>query len=257
MDKERFKKLTNNKNFIPGIYNYCDRWCEKCAFTSQCSNYAVTQEIFDEMEDINDNENLFKALSDIFRITMELIEETAEKFDIDLSEIKASLPETPEEEPEEEPPVCIRLARKYAENVSLWFEKHQSDLQALEDEFNRLLELGVKKEQVHQQAGELKDFIDVIRWYQYFIEVKLHRAMPESNPLGLSFDGMEDDMNGSAKVALIAIDRSIGAWGKFLTYFPEAEDDIFDNLVLLNQIRKLAEEKFPDARKFIRPGLDE
>ena len=24
------------KSHIPGIYNYCDRWCERCKFTSQC-----------------------------------------------------------------------------------------------------------------------------------------------------------------------------------------------------------------------------
>jgi len=26
--------------FIPGIYNYCDRWCETCAFTSRCRVFA-------------------------------------------------------------------------------------------------------------------------------------------------------------------------------------------------------------------------
>jgi hypothetical protein len=26
MDKEYIKKLAENPNLIPGIYNYCDRW---------------------------------------------------------------------------------------------------------------------------------------------------------------------------------------------------------------------------------------
>ncbi len=26
--------------FIIGIYNYCDRWCETCAFTSRCRVFA-------------------------------------------------------------------------------------------------------------------------------------------------------------------------------------------------------------------------
>ena len=30
------------KTYIEGIYNYCDRWCEKCRFTSNC--YLFTTE---------------------------------------------------------------------------------------------------------------------------------------------------------------------------------------------------------------------
>jgi hypothetical protein len=31
MKKEEIKKLAENKDLIPGVYNYCDRWCERCA----------------------------------------------------------------------------------------------------------------------------------------------------------------------------------------------------------------------------------
>ena len=31
--------------FILGIYNYCDRWCETCAFTSRCRVFAVCAEL--------------------------------------------------------------------------------------------------------------------------------------------------------------------------------------------------------------------
>ena len=46
MDKERIKKLAQNPDFISGIYNYCDRWCERCAFTSRCMNFAMGEEFF-------------------------------------------------------------------------------------------------------------------------------------------------------------------------------------------------------------------
>jgi hypothetical protein len=29
--------------FIPGIYNYCDRWCERRPFTSRCRTFAMEQ----------------------------------------------------------------------------------------------------------------------------------------------------------------------------------------------------------------------
>ena len=27
--------------FIPGVFNYCDRWCERCPFSSRCRVYAI------------------------------------------------------------------------------------------------------------------------------------------------------------------------------------------------------------------------
>jgi len=44
MDKDRMDDLARDPRFIPGIYNYCDRWCERCAFTSRCMNYAMGEE---------------------------------------------------------------------------------------------------------------------------------------------------------------------------------------------------------------------
>jgi hypothetical protein len=36
MDRHGLLKLASDPKFIPGIYNYCDRWCERCRFTSRC-----------------------------------------------------------------------------------------------------------------------------------------------------------------------------------------------------------------------------
>ena len=33
MDKNDLLKLATDPKYIPGIYNYCDRWCERCPFT--------------------------------------------------------------------------------------------------------------------------------------------------------------------------------------------------------------------------------
>ena len=65
------------------------------------------------------------------------------------------------------------------------------------------------------------------------------------------------DSDGSAKVALIGIDRSLAAWGILLKYFPSQEDEIFPILVHLEQLRKNTEKAFPDGRAFVRPGFDE
>jgi len=33
-----------SSRFITGIFNYCDYWCERCAFTRQCRNFAMSKE---------------------------------------------------------------------------------------------------------------------------------------------------------------------------------------------------------------------
>jgi hypothetical protein len=64
------------------------------------------------------------------------------------------------------------------------------------------------------------------------------------------------DSDGSAKVTLIAMDRSIGAWGTMREHFLEKTDSILDLLVLLDRLRRKTEQHFPEARSFVRPGFD-
>ena len=85
MQKEDIKKLMNNKNFIPGIYNYCDRWCERCFFTARCINFAMIREYSADpaASDIT-NEKFWQSLSEIFKVTREMLEESAEELGRDL-----------------------------------------------------------------------------------------------------------------------------------------------------------------------------
>jgi hypothetical protein len=41
MGKSSLKNHAPNPDHIPGIYNYCDRWCERCQLTSRCLNYEI------------------------------------------------------------------------------------------------------------------------------------------------------------------------------------------------------------------------
>ena len=70
------------------------------------------------------------------------------------------------------------------------------------------------------------------------------------------FSEFSKDSDGSAKVALIGIDRSIAAWGEIRNHFPLYVASILKMLVHLEQLRRKVEKAFPDARTFIRPGFD-
>ena len=64
------------------------------------------------------------------------------------------------------------------------------------------------------------------------------------------------DSNGTAKIALVAVDHSLQAWVQLLDLMPD-EDRIIPLLSILSQIDKMARQEFPNATQFVRPGFDE
>lgn len=102
-----------------------------------------------------------------------------------------------------------------------------------------------------------EDALQVVRWYQHQIYGKLMRAIHVYREEKLeAFSVFPKDSDGSAKIALIGIDRSIAAWGAILTHFPLHDANILKVLIHLEQLRRGVEKTFPSARTFIRPGFD-
>jgi hypothetical protein len=42
--KDRMLELARKEGYIDSIFNYCDRWCERCAFTAKCRNYESSKD---------------------------------------------------------------------------------------------------------------------------------------------------------------------------------------------------------------------
>lgn len=260
MDKEYIKKLANNPAFISGIYNYCDRWCERCPFTSRCINFAFRKKQFSDPEarDIN-NQLFWKKLSETFQLTLDMLREMAEQEGIDLNSlnIEAVAEEERLNEETAKKHECSRMAKTYGELVDSWFDSAKGLFEEKEYELNLKVRLEIPNANPLVEAASIRDVVEVIRWYQHQIYIKLIRAvegnLEEKSEIS---DEYPKDSNGSAKVALIAIDHSISAWGKMHNHFPEREDEILDLLVHLDRLRRRVEEAFPEARAFVRPGFD-
>ena len=265
MDKDRLHDLAQSGKFIPGIYNYCDRWCERCPLTSKCLNFATTEEDFSDPKsrDIS-NAAFWDKISDIFKTTMEMILEDADKRGIDLTMTEEESKKFESHEKEiktaSENDICARKAKRYMKMVTAWFEKSEPifEIKGKELEGKAVMELPGSDPKM--ELNLISDSTDVIHWYQHQIYVKIMRALHGALEGRFEQEDMEEfpkDSDGSAKVALIGIDRSIGAWGYLMENLPGNSDDILDILVLLEQLRKNVEEKFPDARSFVRPGFDD
>ncbi len=260
MNKEDVKKLAGNPKFISGIYNYCDRWCERCPFTSRCMNFALVNEQFagQKTRDIT-NEIFWQKLAETFQVTLDLLKETAEREGIDLDSL--DIEEVAEEERLNEELAknhqCCRAAKVYAKMVDNWFDSISDLFGQKEDELNSKVQLDLSNVDPAGVDASFEDAVQVIRWYQHQIYIKLMRAIRgkmQQEPEIL--EQFPKDSDGSAKVALIAIDRSMAAWGELRNHFLVREDVSLDMLGHLERLRRMVEKVFPDARSFIRPGFD-
>ena len=252
--KDKYKRtlfdLANSGKFVPGIYNYCDRWCERCTMSSKCLNYAQEKAMKEEATDpeTNDisNEKFWESLRLSFQVTIELIEEDAKRFGIDLND----LPDVEIKEPKKKP-VEI-LAKKYSTKIFKW-------LNANNDRLKQKAELLLLINQNEDLAVLFADAWEVVQWYSVFISAKVRRAHFDLDERVAEEDDVYDLMSdnlGSAKIAIIAIDRSMDALSAMYSVMPEDEDDYLSFLSLLSKIKKLMLDIFPDVMSFKRPGFD-
>jgi hypothetical protein len=282
MRNDHLKDLAGDPNLISGIYNYCDRWCERCAFTSRCLLYATEQADPDandpELRDIT-NEKFWQKLRNIFRDTAEMINEWAAEEGVDLDSIDVTEEIRAHDRAIEEASQdqISEAATEYATAVQRWFR----------DEFAAPSEVHSDMPATDTTETDIatSEAVEVIRWYQFFIAVKLMRALSGAGEANeedfdeeefLSFDMLSEDdddenfdyeevvarsslidANGSAKTALIAIDRSLAAWRALQLSLPEKSETIKPMLIELDRLRRSVEARFRHARDFIRPGFDE
>lgn len=278
MNKSFLRQLAENPDFISGIHNYCDRWCERCPFTARCVVYATEkadEEMDPEVNDIN-SAKFWQKLGDTFKEAGEMLAEWAAEAGIDLEaiDVEKEMERNRAERDRAAADELSLLARNYAAHVESWFEEQFSVERNVHDDN------GSATDSLEEDVS-LMDAVEVIRWYEFFIAAKIMRAVMgsydddliedfgnedifanentsasmdyEREPLAI----VQDDADGSAKVALIAINRSASAWQVLQRSLPEKTDSIMPILAELERLRNLTESAFPRAHDFIRPGFDE
>lgn len=266
MQLDELADLVSNPDLIPGIYNYCDRWCERCPFTARCANFAMSraQTPAGAIDDRN-SEEFWAALSATFQNTLSLLQEAVAEQGIDLDDpaLDATLAHQEALRTEAEQHPCAEQAFAYSRLGYEWFAATADLFTAKGEELTMLVRLTTAAAQIEQQALAIGDAVAIIQWYLDFIAVKLQRALQsqleeaeEAEAEEAEADDYPKDSAGSAKVALIAIDRSIGAWGILLRHFPAQETAILERLAQLDRLRRAVQQQFPAARQFIRPGFD-
>src|ERR1051325_1312896 len=126
-------ELANNPDLISGVYNYCDRWCERCPLTSRCLVYATEQEDNEVFENHDArNEAFWQKLGAIFQETRELVVEWAGEAGVDLNggADEDEVHRHRKRQLDDHHPLT-RAGKKYANTASYWFREvdHTIDLE--------------------------------------------------------------------------------------------------------------------------------
>lgn len=264
MKKRRGK---SDKNNIAGIYNYCDAWCERCYFTSRCLNFQMRKDMEEdtEIEDA-DNEKFWEAIADNLTDAADMLRKIAEEMNVDLSnfsdeEIKDYNTGRDKIREKAEATLIAKMAKKYCDQVHAWHYKNESLFALKEKELGDQLIRNYQNDESIGQLFAINDAIDIIMWYHIFIYIKLMRALQGAadgeQQHWSEIENITKDSDGSAKIALVAIDRSISAWVALGKYYPDNYYRTDDFIIVLGQLRSLTQQAFPEARNFIRPGFDE
>ena len=258
--RRSLKELACDPRFISGIHNYCDRWCERCPLTSRFLVYAVEQQQDAEdpaARDV-DNQAFWKRLEAILVEAREMLQDLMKEHGIeiepeDLEKVQAR--ERQRDDERRHP--CAVAGSEYAKAVGGWFGSAHPRLQERGEMLASQLRMALPSADPHGDARRLGDATAVIQWYQHQIVVKIMRAIGSvrrEEARDLCLDG--SDADGSAKVAMIGIDRSLAAWSELLRQLPDEEDRILSLLAALSRLSRDVEVAFPGARAFVRPGFD-
>lgn len=253
MDNDELLEMAGDSQFIEGIYNYCDRWCEQCPLTSRCLLYATEQ-----VDDPNPatryrrNEAFWRKFQDTFQMTHDLINSLADERSIDLnsSDIEAVAKEIGQRRERTEENEMSQSASDYAEAVEEWFKREDTLVESIEI---------ILKENMDDTdiSRNIADSFAVIRWYQFQIAAKIMRGLSQREVEAEEPQpDWQKDSDGSIKIALIGMDRSINAWGSLRDIMPDKSKSVLPMLTQLEQMRRQTEKEFPSARNFLRLGFD-
>lgn len=251
------------ENFIPGVYNYCDRWCERCHLAMRCR-------VYDGISDENGNivelsmEETLKEVARDFAKTFEMLQQWADEEGIDLeeaskaSEAYAKKQITIEENVDKHP--LASASWDYTAKMQQWMEETRPFLLGNIDSFKQQIEMDIAPEEQVDKTLKIKNALEILQYYTYPIHVKTKRALDglffDDEDMDIWEDNIQTDYNGSAKVALLEIDRSLMAFEMLRQIFPDELDNCLPLMAQLQKLHKGLESTFPNARKFVRPGFD-
>lgn len=232
-----------NTDRIDFISAYCDRWCERCAYTLRCSAFAAAAAI-EMCGDTREGLELAVGIPHPADLDGAPVEPP---WHADLENVEMTARERVEFERRENArdvrigdTTIMTIAHACALLSHRWFTARYETVLTGAD-------------------AVLREALEIAAHDAVFVAAKLNRALDgrDRHQHGEDHDDhpVQNDWNGSAKVALMSVERSEAAWRVI------AQATMDDTPAILADqwcdLRREVKEAFPHAWSFVRPGFDE
>ncbi|MCX6543104.1 MAG: hypothetical protein NTV05_01675 [Acidobacteria bacterium] len=214
---------------IRGVYKYCDDWCEYCRVTARCASHRVKREW-----EARRGAAAPMDRKDLIAFTREVAAadgDTTRGLDAVLAgDAKREYqPILADEE-------MVRTANQFAVGAAF------------------LLTRTGWRPPASGVLGRPPCPQEVLAWYHVFLAARAGHALVAAARADRGILGELEDAQGSAKIALISIDRSRAALEKLAGV---SHGKICRHLIqMLNTLAAGLEARIPGAREFVRIGLD-
>ena len=230
--------------WIEFISSYCDSWCERCAFTERCSHFAMHSAI------------------------------TMCDGDVEAA-LQLTFGEPRRPDGVQRPPAHQRIADilGHADPTPKELAAIGREVEARQERMRRLplaeasLDYAIGARRWLDAQGRRRETseaavagaMEIVSWDASLIHAKIMRALngrDEQTNGGArgAKKAVQSDWNGSAKVALLSLERSAVAWQTIAgSTTAEAAGALMDAAA---RLRSALLDDFPRAREFRRPGFD-
>jgi hypothetical protein len=226
---------------IDFISSYCDRWCERCTFTERCSAYAC--DVATAMCGGDLAAGIELAVGIPQPVSGNRKKTAGERFLEEFEppsgdELAALVREEKERSARIEAIPISRLAWDYSLRSHAWLKENAPTLGGADP--------------------VVREALEIVQWDSTLVSAKLHRALDgreRSREDAWDDDPVQNDANGSAKLALILLERSAAAWQ--LIAGATGGTGAADLAAHAGRLCREVKAAFPSAMAFVRPGFDE
>ena len=230
--------------FISGVHNYCDRWCERCAFSSRCRAFAIEMTLA-----VDGFEGELAAAAEGLESAPG---QEGSGFDFALEEAEAAVSEED-------------IEREMLRHDAAWLVVDTHPLMEAVKALTKLAEpliegAGRRAESGGAEAEAFRDPLEILCRYRYLVQAKIHRALlgrEEDRDPNEEEEPFPSDADGSAKIAHITCAAARDAARRLGDLDPALAPPAHVYAQAADRALGLIDQAFPGHRTFRRPGFDD
>jgi hypothetical protein len=221
--------------FYKLVFNFCDRWCERCKLSGICRVYQKERErekrFIKQGIDPKSWEATFITVKESFQETLILLEKEMKRLKIKITEEDSKRYEKEDKRKEK----SAKNDRLY--NVSL---KLNYSLVKLVEDLNFYF--------LEEKPKNIEEPLEILSYYMHFISAKIHRAvLSEIEEKEMKYEDTTYDSKTSAFLSYVAIVKIINAL-KFISHlknlYPKLHQKTKKLIPLFEELNGVLEERF-------------